>query len=320
MRIAAIVLCLFVEASSNAQTAAPGDLINVGLINEFFFGERAIADVRSADGALKFEPDLNDRGFGSGAVEVLFAPDGNIYMAHPFHILIVGADFKSVGGLSANDVYGVIDLTMDGAQTLYVLTAQGGIIRFTKEGIALPTMTVPGFLRSGDLSLDGCVLNYVEFDRPALKRFDLCKGVALPDTPLTMPPCGPSKIRVAPDGSIFIATCSSVLHVTVGGVRSFPLPVLGDGDRTLAISQEGTTLWTGGNAGLLQVDVRTGLVLRHIPFTSAPLSPFYWGTAIYGVPRAAAHAALVNVPALSVLTLAGLALAMAVVAVARITS
>jgi hypothetical protein len=335
-RLITLAVLILSSISLGAQTiTSDGDLV---VLSHYVSGfgipctNVAAVSVRHRDGAFKFSKYIPDCYYHGFAGDLLYDPSGLIHVAHEYSIISYDASFNrvskwyfppvSVGILSA------LDLAMDREGNLYALASEGSLYQGDIASTAFSLRTrVPvrtNFIAtSTDFGVDGCILYYVEAARSssggqrAIKRYDVCRDVALPDLGVPLPPraCSLPKLRVAPDGSILLADCDALYRIAAGTLRSYAVPGQSGSDRGLAVSADGRTLWTVSNidGNLVEVDIETGSILQ------GPFAAYGHAIAIYGVPRAAALVGMTAIPTLSPFWLGLLAVATAVVALFRLT-
>ena len=325
MRLGAVFLTLVLSIPLRAQDVAlPGDVVTVGTCFDFMglntCGE--YADVRRPDGSDKFFLRLRPL-FGMMS-DILYDPDGTLHTVHFFEIRTYSASFQEI---STRNFYngGPAALAMNQDLTLFALFRNGMVIPFPKSRAALPDFQVPlsvGYrLRSGDLALDQCTMYYMEssqFGETRLKRYDICRNVALPDVQVDFPRCISSEVRVGRDGSVFVEACSAVYHISTGGaVRIYALPLARSiNPRSIALAPDSRSFWTveSWENTLIEVDIATGSILRG----PLPTGRFTEAMTIYGTPRAAVLANITAIPTVSHSVLALFALAAITIALTRL--
>jgi hypothetical protein len=307
----------------------PGDLLILGNCTSFIGIEQCGAFVSV------FEPQLTHRFtaalrisngagqvFANSAMDIVFSPGGDLHvgLGELPGLLKYSSAFEFVSSTFAPGVFG---LAMDAERTLFALRFSGALRRQPLSGPATEIMLplTQGYVaRSGDLGLDQCTFFYAESivnapGNPHVKRYDVCRGVALPDLAFELQPCTTASptLRVAPDGSILVSNCSVIYRSREGFVQRLTLPA-GHVSRAFVVAADGLSLWSVSTEGtIVQVDINTAAVLR-----SAPLgfSVGISGLAIYGVPRAAVQSGVLGIPLFDSLgALAMFAAALASVAV-----
>ncbi len=319
MRLVVLLISLmFVWPARAEDIAEPGDLVIAGMcqqgIGVILCG--AFAEVRRPDGSYKFKKGLPSNDPLGSTYDVLYDPNGTVHILYPYEIRTHSSVFEQVGSAFFDSQ--AVALTMDQSRTIFVLFPSGKVLPLSPDGQPLSPIQVPvsigSRLGSGDLGLDQCTLYYSEVahsptSRTArLRRYDLCRNVGLPDVLTSSLLCSDTEVRVARDGSVFIANCSEVSRVTTsGGVRTYALP----GSNflspwSIALTQDGRSFWSVSLYGttLLEVDVATGAILR----TLSGAYGYNVGLAIYGTPRSAVLANLNAIPTVSHLVLAMIAI------------
>jgi hypothetical protein len=161
-----------------------------------------------------------------------------------------------------------------------------------------------------DLASDQCTLyrtagNYVE-------RYDVCSGVRLSDLPAFLPPVT-TDLRILPNGDLLVAAFASGFHVyrisPAGAiVRDYPVDT-----SEIAVSVDGTSFWSIAHDGssISEIDLNSGTVRQTISVPQFHIR----SVAIVGEARAALPP--VNVPALSRVLLATLAMLLAAIAIVK---
>lgn len=299
------------------ETARPGDVIVLSFAGDGFgLMQTHAATVYDSNGERRFWKSIVRVG------EALVAPDGNLNISRHDYLgfSTYSPAFQELSTTANGDW--IFDFAMDGRETLFAIGISGRVYQFPRTGEASPPRQLPldgnnPIVFSADLALDQCTLYFVVSTSGALRlrRYDLCRGSALPDVTLPpLPSCYRPKVRVASDGSVFFAACSAVYRVTANEVRTYAMPN-GHSSNGIALTADGRSFWSAGQT-LIQVDIATGMLLR------APirLGGNIEGLAIYGVPRAAYLAGIAAIPAHSTATLLLLMVTLSAIAVSRISN
>lgn len=301
----ALLILLGAIPASSQPVAMPGDLVLSAYRRDTFFGlPSSDITVMDSTGVFKFQKQVV-----ADAGEMLFDPNGNLHLVRDYfsgwalgRLATYSPGIDQIAQIETATAE--MDLTMDAAGTIWTLGVVGHISILPVTGPPLQRQRVSvsqnHIVTSGDIALDQCTLYYVEVrsgppapaSSPRVKRHDICRNAALPDLPFgEVAPCHRPKLRVAPDGSLFLASCSAVYHLTEGGVRTYAMP-FGHTTEAFALGADGGSFWSASLGKLFQIDLVTGAVLRGpLPVPSGSI-----GLLIYGVPRAAVQSGLAAIP------------------------
>lgn len=165
-----------------------------------------------------------------------------------------------------------------------------------------------------DLAADQCTLFFTG-ESNAIGRFDVCRGVRLPDFAL-LDGSYPQDLRLLSDGTVLVAALDRLVRLAANGTvmrtysaeLSLPEYWYSTGWTALAIDPAGTTFWAGRDRRVIQFDLNNG----------QPITGFFTeyrgigSLVVVGEPRAATAStvAVANVPALSPAMQAALAIAL----------
>ena len=272
------------------------------------------ANVFAPSGEFRFLSVLPER-CQTVRAPLLSHPDGSIYGLYPFYVFAFSPAFQVTASWP---VPGARDLAIDARLNVFALDSYGTVSRLQPglgpEPVFHLPLTAGHEARSMDFGLDGCTLHYMEARSPGLfpphlRRFDVCRNVPLSDVEVSFEGCHSPTVRIGPDGAIHVSSCWRFYRIRPDGVRSYAIP----GTYNFSLAADGHTFWITSGDRASNIDLETG-TSRDGPSVSNSST-----IAIYGVPRAAAAAGLLALPALSPVWLAFLAIAVSLVAIFRLT-
>jgi hypothetical protein len=210
-------------------------------------------------------------------------------------------------------------ISFDRAGNAYIATTGKTLLKTTSAGDLLTTFILPSEdprfgINSIDLAADQCTMHYSTFGKRVL-RYDVCRGVALPDLTSSLPGHSAVQLRLLPDGGVLVAVVHMVVRLNNTGavVQTYDLP--GEQEWTnVALNVDGYSFWATSRQNAYKFDLSTGAVLASFQ------SSDYWFRAItvVGGLRAAIGPPAASIPTLSEWFLLALALTLIAFALMRL--
>jgi hypothetical protein len=115
-----------------------------------------------------------------------------------------------------------------------------------------------------DLAADGCTLFYTSWG-PNVKRFDVCRGLQLPNFNLSPLPGGETQdLRVLPDGGVLVSSGEVIARLNAAGVLVQTYGVAGEPSLWAGVDLVGDgTFWAGNyiSSNVYRFHLATGAVV-----------------------------------------------------------
>jgi hypothetical protein len=219
---------------------------------------------------------------------------------------------------------GGLALALDAAGNLFVAPMSGGtLIEYATSG-GTQSFPIGRTAESIAVGSDECTIYYTyeSLDGSGrIGRYNVCLNTAAPDLPIALAFFNTfsgqqRSVRLLPDQSLLVAEQTSARRIDGSGTVLSTYAIPGTGSQqwlALALDPTGMQFWVVVGSSLYRVDVASGSVVGG-PFT-VPTTGIPTSMAVAGEWRPGSSAA--SIPTLEFTFLAGLAVALAVVAALR---